>query len=60
MLYLMIQSTHFYLQLYGNKHMVRDHLDNERKPTAAIVWAALTNILYSLPHRLYSRPRPTY
>ena len=30
----------FYLRLYGVRHMVKDHSDNERKPAAAI-WATL-------------------
>ena len=25
----------FYLRLYGIRHMVKDHSDSERKPTAA-------------------------
>ena len=28
MFYLMIHSTHFYLQLYGVRHMVKDHSDS--------------------------------
>ena len=33
----------FYLQLYGIKHMVKDHLDSEKgKPTAA-TWATLSD-----------------
>ena len=30
MFYLMTHSTHFYLQLYGIGHMVKDHSDSER------------------------------
>ena len=30
MFYLTMHSTHFYLQLYGIRHMVKDHSDNER------------------------------
>ena len=30
----------FYLQLYGVRHMVKDHSDSERKPAAA-TWAIL-------------------
>ena len=37
--YLMMHSTHF---IYGYRHMVKDHSDNERKP-AATTWATLSN-----------------
>ena len=30
MFYLMTHSTHFHLRLYDVRHMVKDHLDNER------------------------------
>ena len=30
MFYLTTHSTHFYLQLYGVRHMVKDHSDSER------------------------------
>ena len=30
MFYLMTHSTHFYLRLYGIRHMVKDHSDSER------------------------------
>ena len=30
----------FYLRLYGIRHMVKDHSDSKRKPTAA-TWATL-------------------
>ena len=29
----------FHLQLYGVRHMVKDHSDSERKPTSATTWA---------------------
>ena len=32
----------FYLRLYGVIHMVKDHLDSERKPAAA-TWATLSD-----------------
>ena len=32
----------FYLQLYGVGHMVKDHSDSERKPTAT-TWATLSD-----------------
>ena len=32
MFYLTTHSTHFILQLYGVRHMVKDHSDSERKP----------------------------
>ena len=32
----------FYLRLYGVRHMVKDHSDRERKPTAA-TWATLSD-----------------
>ena len=32
----------FYLQFYGVRHMVKDHSDSERKPTAA-TWATLSD-----------------
>ena len=32
----------FYLRLYGVGHMVKDHSDSERKPTAA-TWATLSD-----------------
>ena len=32
----------FYLRLYGIRHMVKDHSDNERKP-AAPTWVTLCN-----------------
>ena len=32
----------FYLQLYGIRHMVKDHTDSERKP-AATIWAILSD-----------------
>ena len=32
----------FYLQLYGVRHMVKDHSDSERKPAAA-TWATLSD-----------------
>ena len=32
----------FYLRLYGNRHMVKDHSDSERKPAAA-TWATLSD-----------------
>ena len=31
MFYLMTHSTHFYLQLYGVRYMVKDHSDSERE-----------------------------
>ena len=31
MFYLTTHSTHFYLRLYGIKHMVKDHSDSERR-----------------------------
>ena len=30
MLYLTTHSTHFYLRLYGVRHMVKDHSDSEK------------------------------
>ena len=30
MFYLMTHSTHFYLRLYGVRHMVKDHSDSEK------------------------------
>ena len=30
MFYLTTHSTHFYLRLYGVRHMVKDHSDSER------------------------------
>ena len=30
MFYLMMHSTHFYLRLYGVRHMVKDHSDSEK------------------------------
>ena len=32
----------FYLRLYGIGHMVKDHSDSERKPSAA-TWATLSD-----------------
>ena len=32
----------FYLRLYGVRHMVKDHSDSEKKPTAA-TWATFSN-----------------
>ena len=31
MFYLMTHSTYFYMQLYGVRHMVKDHSDSERR-----------------------------
>ena len=31
--YLTTHSTHFYLQLYGIRHMVKNHSDSERENT---------------------------
>ena len=31
MFYLTTNSTHFYLRLYGVRHMVKDHSDRERE-----------------------------
>ena len=28
----------FYLQLYGDRHIVKDHSDNEGKPAATTSW----------------------
>ena len=42
MFYLMTHSTHFILRLYGVGHMVKDHSDSERKPTAT-TWVTLSN-----------------
>ena len=39
----------FYLRLYGIRHMVKDHTENERKPTAASTWAWV--LLYASSHR---------
>ena len=39
---LMTHSTHFYLRLYGDRHMIKDHSDGERKP-AATTWATLSD-----------------
>ena len=33
----------FYLQLYGVIHMVKNHSDSERKPTAAITHPTLSD-----------------
>ena len=33
MFYLTTHSTHFYLRLYDVKHMVKDHLDSEKRHT---------------------------
>ena len=35
MFYLMMHSTHFIYMLHVVRHMVEDHSDSERKPTAA-------------------------
>ena len=40
--YLTTQSTHFILGLYGVGHMVKDHLDSERKPAAG-TWVTLSD-----------------
>ena len=40
--YLMTHSTHFILRLYGVGHMVKDHSDSKRKPTAA-TWATASD-----------------
>ena len=42
MFYLIMHLTHFFLQLYGIRHMVKDHSDSKRKPTAATNWATLS------------------
>ena len=34
---------HFFLQLYGGGHMVKDHSDSKLKPTANTSWATLSD-----------------
>ena len=33
----------FYLQSYGVGHMVKDHYDSKRKPTATTTWVTFFN-----------------
>ena len=40
MIYLTTRSTHFILQLYGVRHMVKDHSDSN---PAAATWATLSD-----------------
>ena len=42
MFYLTTHSTHFILQLYGVRHMLKYHTDSEMKP-AATTWATLSD-----------------
>ena len=53
MFYLMTHSTHFYLQLYGVRHMVKDHSDSVRGnplPSHGLLFS-IKVLLYALSHR---------
>ena len=43
MFHLMMQSIHFIYGYVALDHMVKDHSDNEREPTAATTWATVSD-----------------
>ena len=55
MFYLTMSSTHFYLRLYGVRHMVKDHSDGERGNRSFFRLEARV-LLYARPllHQLWS------
>ena len=53
MFYLTTHSTHFYLWLYGIRHMVKDHSDSERKERRKEGNVLFNDTLNTLYFRLY-------
>ena len=54
MFYLMTLNT-FYLQLYGIRHMVKNHSDSERKPATASLHFPISNkgsFICTIPDRI--------
>ena len=37
----LFNEVHILIRLYGSGHMVKDHLDTQRKPAPATTWATL-------------------
>ena len=58
MFYLMTHSTHFILRLYHVRHIVKAHL--ERKPSATITWATLSDYQQGFFYMHHHRQDSTY